>query len=214
MALRWRPSSLSSIWKRTSGCRRARRPPFSGELRPRFFWKRNRETVARLRQTLPHLTTERGQHYAEIVSALYTAKLQEFAEQKVAEPRPKKQRAREAKVDKAELAMSEPRRIRDKEHLQFVASQPCLICGRTPSQAHHLRFAQARALGRKVSDEWTVPLCATHHRSLHDGGDEERWWEERKVDAVLKACQLWRRTRTLVTGVSEPSSGALKDASL
>ena len=161
------------------------------------FWKRNQETVARLRQTLPHLTTEKGQHYAEIVSALYTAKLQAFAEQKDAEQRPTERSEPKAKIDKAELPMSEPRRVRDKEHLQHVASQPCLICGRTPSQAHHLRFAQARALSRKVSDEWTVPLCGTHHRSLHDGGDEERWWEERKVDPVLRACQLWRNSRNM-----------------
>ena len=84
--------------------------------------------------------------YAEIVSALYTAKLEAFAERKVAEQRPKEQSGRKAKIDKAELAMGEPRRIRDKEHLQYVASQSCLICGRTPSEAHHLRFAQARAL--------------------------------------------------------------------
>ena len=99
--------------------------------------------------------------------------------------------------------MGEPRRIRDKAHLQYVASQPCLICGRTPSHAHHLRFAQARALSRKVSDEWAVPLCATHHRSLHDGGEEERWWKERKVDPVLRACQLWRQTRDASQGSAE-----------
>jgi hypothetical protein len=29
----------------------------------------------------------------------------------------------------------EPRRIRDKDHLRFVAKQPCLICGRTPTLA-------------------------------------------------------------------------------
>ena len=175
------------------------------------FWRRNQETVARLRETLPHLTTEKGQHYAEIVSALYTAKIQAFAEQKVADERSKKRSGGKAKIDKAELPIAEPRRIRDKEHLQYVASQPCLICGRTPSQAHHIRFAQARALSRKVSDEWTVPICATHHRSLHDGGDEERWWQERKVDPVLRACQLWRQTREAaqVPGESQVSKTAI-----
>ena len=37
-------------------------------------------------------------------------------------------------------------RLRDKEHCKFVAAQPCLVCGRTPSESHHLRFAQPRAL--------------------------------------------------------------------
>jgi hypothetical protein len=61
--------------------------------------------------------------------------------------------------DKSQLTHPEPRRFRDKEHVKFVAKRACLICGRRPADAHHLRFAQHRALGRKVSDEFTVPLC-------------------------------------------------------
>jgi hypothetical protein len=57
-------------------------------------------------------------------------------------------------------------RLRDRDHLKFVSAQPCVACGRSPSDAHHLKFAQGRALGRKVSDEFTVPLCRTHHREL------------------------------------------------
>jgi hypothetical protein len=94
-------------------------------------------------------------------------------------------------VDKTNLPISTPRRIRDKEHLCYVASQPCIICGRAPSHAHHLRFAQPRALGRKVSDEWTVPLCSTHHRSLHNVGEEERWWREKGIDPIPHAARLW-----------------------
>ncbi|MCZ6774285.1 MAG: hypothetical protein O7G83_20190, partial [Proteobacteria bacterium] len=78
-------------------------------------------------------------------------------------------------IDRSALPISAPRRIRDKDHLRYVASQPCLVCGRSPSHAHHIRFAQPRAMGRKVSDEWTVPLCVAHHRALHTVGDEERW---------------------------------------
>ena len=63
-------------------------------------------------------------------------------------------------------------RLRDKEHCKFVAAQPCIVCGRTPTEAHHIRFAQPRALGRKVSDEYTVPVCRLHHRELHEYGDE------------------------------------------
>jgi hypothetical protein len=77
-----------------------------------------------------------------------------------------------AKIQKSELTISEPRRHRDKAHLKFVASQPCLVCGRSPTDAHHLRFTQPRAIGRKVSDEFTVPLCRTHHRDNHSFGDE------------------------------------------
>jgi hypothetical protein len=75
-------------------------------------------------------------------------------------------------VDKSALPLSEPRRYRDRAYLEFVASQPCLRCGRQPSDAHHLRFMQPRALGRRVRDEFAVPLCRTHHRAVHRHGDE------------------------------------------
>ena len=100
-----------------------------------------------------------------------------------------------AKIQKSELAISEPRRHRDKAHLKFVASQPCLVCGRSPADAHHLRFAQLRAMGRKVSDEFTVPLCRTHHRDNHSSGDEVAWWERRAIDPIATSRMLWVSTR-------------------
>ncbi len=87
-------------------------------------------------------------------------------------------------------------RLRDKEHCKFVASQPCIVCGRTPSEAHHIRFAQPRALGRKVSDEYTVPVCRLHHRDLHGYGDESSRWAGVNVDPVPVALALWRRSRS------------------
>ena len=87
-------------------------------------------------------------------------------------------------VDKSKLSHPEPRRIRDREHVRFVTRQPCLICGRTPSDPHHLRFAQHRALGRKVSDEFTVPLCRGHHREVHRCGDETAWWRWADIDPI------------------------------
>jgi hypothetical protein len=98
-------------------------------------------------------------------------------------------------IDKGALSLGEPRRYRDRAHLRFVSAQPCLICGRRPSDAHHLRFAQPRALGRRVSDEYVVPLCRSHHRALHRHGDEVAWWETHKVDPVMVAQELWERTR-------------------
>ena len=86
-------------------------------------------------------------------------------------------------------------RLRDKEHTKFVSRQPCVVCGRTPADPHHLRFAQPRALGRKVSDEYTVPVCRTHHRELHRYGDEASWWAGVNVDPVPIALGLWQRTR-------------------
>jgi ERF superfamily len=33
-------------------------------------------------------------------------------------------------------------RLRDKDHRKFVLRQPCLVCGRVPSDPHHLTFTQ------------------------------------------------------------------------
>jgi DNA recombination protein Rad52 len=100
------------------------------------------------------------------------------------------------RIDKSQLALAEPKRLRDKAHLKFVASQPCLICGRQPSDPHHLRFAQPRGIGLKVSDEFTVPLCRGHHRQLHQAGNEVTWWENLQIDALASAKDLWKQTHT------------------
>ena len=101
-----------------------------------------------------------------------------------------------ARIDKSQLAIAEPKRLRDKAHLKFVASQPCLICGRQPSDPHHLRFTQPRGIGLKVSDEFTVPLCRGHHRQLHQAGNELAWWKNIQIDALAIAKDLWKQTHT------------------
>jgi hypothetical protein len=98
-------------------------------------------------------------------------------------------------IDKSVLAVSVPRRYRNKHHLHFVTQQPCLLCGRKPSDAHHIRFVQPRALGRKASDEFAVPLCRAHHRALHRVGDERAWWKQAGIDPVKVARNLWKRSR-------------------
>jgi hypothetical protein len=101
----------------------------------------------------------------------------------------------EVDSDRVGGALAKPVRRRDRAHRQFVASLPCLVCGRVPSDAHHLRFAQARAMGRKASDEFTVPLCRVHHREIHRRGNEATWWREIKIDPLEVAQRLWRETQ-------------------
>ena len=102
------------------------------------------------------------------------------------------------------------KRIRDPEHLAFVASQPCLICGRRPAQAHHLRFAQPRAMAMKVSDEFTVPLCNTHHDQLHRSGDERAFWAHHGIRDPLKyAARLWEASRDQRKGTTSGGNGTL-----
>jgi ERF superfamily len=141
------------------------------------------------------------------VEETFQARLTMFAsavgesQSKTARPTPplaKPQRnARPKGVDKATLTLPEPRRIRDRDHVRFVAKQPCLVCGRRPSDPHHLRFTQSRALGRKVSDEFTVPLCRGHHREIHRRGDEVTWWQEVGIDPTTAARGLWLETHPL-----------------
>jgi ERF superfamily len=93
-------------------------------------------------------------------------------------------------------ALGKTVRLRDKEHRKFVSRQACLVCGRTPSDPHHLTFTQPRALGHRVSDEFTVPVCRVHHRELHRQGDEAAWWSKLSIDPVPVALNLWQYTRS------------------
>jgi hypothetical protein len=92
-------------------------------------------------------------------------------------------------------ALGKTIRLRDKDHRKFVLRQPCLVCGRVPSDPHHLTFTQPRALGRRVSDEFTVPVCRVHHRELHRSGDEAAWWRAVNIDPLPVALKLWQHTR-------------------
>src|SRR5215472_3404004 len=105
-------------------------------------------------------------------------------------------------INKSVLGFPEPRRIRDRDDIRHVMKQSCLICGRRPSDPHHLRLAQSRALGRKVSDEFTVPLCRTHHREIHHCGDESSWWRNTGVDPLAAARALWLETHPLPTAIA------------
>jgi hypothetical protein len=106
-------------------------------------------------------------------------------------------RERTQTIDKSVLTLPEPRRQRDRDHIRFVATHSCLICGRQPADAHHLRFMQSRALGRKVSDEFTVPLCRGHHREVHRCGNEAAWWRKVDIDPTSAARALWLTSRPL-----------------
>ena len=101
-----------------------------------------------------------------------------------------------SRIDKSVLALPEAKRLRDKQHLRFVAKQPCLVCGREPCDPHHLRFAQPRGLGQKVSDEFTVPLCRAHHRELHRAGKERDWWSRNGLEPLESARSLWTMTHS------------------
>jgi hypothetical protein len=114
-------------------------------------------------------------------------------------------------VDKSALTLPEPRRVRDRAHLRSVAQNACLVCGRKPSDPHHLRYAQRRAMSQKVSDEFTVPLCRGHHRELHRSGDEPTWWNRQGIDPAPAARALWLESHPL-PGPARKAEAASDDA--
>ena len=102
----------------------------------------------------------------------------------------------------------DPVRKRSKAHLSFVRGQPCLICQQTPSDPHHLKFAQLRALGRKVSDEFTVPLCRPHHQDLHRCGNEKAWWANMQIAPMAIAKQLWEASQIASNAAAIPANAS------
>ena len=117
-----------------------------------------------------------------------------------------RKKQRRSTVDKSVLALPTPRRIRDRDHVKSVSKQSCLVCGRRPADAHHLRFAQSPALARKVSDEFTVPLCRGHHREVHRCGDEAAWWKKAGIDPTVNARALWLKTHPLPNTIGAAGS--------
>ena len=158
-------------------------------------WEQNIEAL----RVLHRSTNERPGIVPTMVSHLRACAvdLVKRASNGSAQPMAKGNGSTRHKIDKSVLTISEPKRTRCKEHLRYVAEQPCLVCGRSPSHAHHIRYAQPRGLGLKVSDEFTVPLCAIHHSENHATGNERRWWQEHNLDPLPVARRLWQKSRSV-----------------
>lgn len=160
------------------------------------FWEHNLDGFRRLHQG--RQSDGSGDRYAAIRLALKARArtLGDRAAQDMSSNQPARLADKCPERSGAGLAIPKEKRLRDKAHLAFVASQPCLVCGRTPAQAHHLKFAQSRSMSLKVSDEFTLPLCNVHHDQLHRSGDERAWWARHGVLDPLKiAARLWAASR-------------------
>jgi hypothetical protein len=139
---------------------------------------------------------------AQAVEAAFAARIARVGESApVSGPEKRKanghrRRPRQSEPSSQEVTViGKPVRERDRDHLRFVAAQPCLVCGRTPSDPHHLKFAEQRAMGRRVSDRFTVPICRLHHRELHRRGNERAWWQKQAIDPLVIAASLWAKTQ-------------------
>ena len=177
------------------------------------LWREcNADQITRLRLLAPELKTQRGEHYADVLERLFRARLSvamtaptdpehgteppqsisaEISEVLQSFPLAASRIAYGPRIDRAALTFKTARRLRDKAHLLKVGNLPCLICGRQPSHAHHLRFAQPHGLSQKVSDEFVMPLCFLHHRELHAAGSERDWWHRYGLEPLSVAARLW-----------------------
>jgi hypothetical protein len=149
---------------------------------------------------------------ADAVEAAFAARLARLGESApVSGPEKRKANGHGRRPSQSEPASKEvtvigkPVRERDRDHLRFVAVQPCLVCGRTPSDPHHIKFAEQRTMGRKVGDRFTVPICRLHHRELHRRGNEHAWWQKQGIDPLIIAASLWAKTHgsTPTTGLAD-----------
>jgi len=138
---------------------------------------------------------------AQDIEAAFAARLAKLGDSALVS-RPEKQKANGSQEV---TVIGKPIRERDRDHLRFVAAQPCLVCGRTPSDPHHIKFAEQRAMGRKVSERFTIPICRLHHRELHRRGNERVWWQKQGIDPLVVAASLWAKTHTATptTGLSD-----------
>jgi hypothetical protein len=160
--------------------------------------------VLATKNSLTAADAEQVEHafHAKVATLMTERADEDFSYRRVPQTRPRRRKPRRQSkaVDKTVLVLPVARRIRDRDHVKSVATQPCLVCGRRPADAHHLRFAQSPALGRKVSDEFTVPLCRGHHREVHRCGDEAAWWNTVDIDPTVTARTLWLETHPLRSG--------------
>jgi len=158
------------------------------------------EALATWAQRVLRLKNQLSSAQAQKLEAAFAAKLIELDEAAPVRPAKKRANGHASDLDRATSAAADvvsirkPARDRDRDHLRFVAGQPCLVCGRTPSDAHHLKFAEQRAMGRKASDKFAVPVCRLHHRELHRRGNELAWWQIHGIDPLPIAARLWATT--------------------
>jgi hypothetical protein len=187
--------------------------PIAPQLRPGDSEKLGQQFVSELEQigdpealaawahrVLP-LKNQLSSSDCHALEAAFAARLRELGESAPEdEGKTEEANAGEGGRERAETAdaivtvIGKPVRERDRNHLRFVARQPCLICGRSPCDPHHIKFAEQRAMGRKVSDRFTVPICRLHHRELHRRGNERAWWQIHGIDPLAVAAGLWAAT--------------------
>jgi hypothetical protein len=209
-----KPSPAASRPLKSSAARQRAKQPKPANLAPDAASKLRDQLIAELEQVseahsltawayrVLALKNSLSNSDAQVVEAAFDARLRRLGEagtgseaKEQMPPRNDGELIRGEASAETVVVLSKPVRERDRQHLKFVTTQPCLICGRTPSDAHHVKFAEQRAIARKVSDRFTVPICRLHHRELHRHGKERAWWRRYGIEPLGVAAALWKKTR-------------------
>jgi hypothetical protein len=160
----------------------------------------NAEALATWAHRVLPLKNQLSTEDAQVIEAAFAAKLTQLENAAAAAGAAKQTNGHDLGRERARASpevvtvIGKPVRERDRDHLRFLAAQPCIVCGRTPSDPHHIKFAEQRAMARKVSDRFTVPICRLHHRELHRRCNERAWWQSQEIDPLVIAAGLWART--------------------
>jgi len=197
-----KPAQASNGRARAEKARSQSLPPDASEnLRHRLIAEREQLVDAEALATWAHralpLKNQLATTDAQMVEIAFAARLGQLGVVRPASDQANGQASRSPSPEvnaAGVIAIGKPVHERDRDHLRFVTAQPCLVCGRTPSDAHHIKFAEQRAMGRKVSDRFAVPICRLHHRELHRRGNERAWWQSQGIDPLAIAASLWART--------------------
>lgn len=182
--------AISARFTDSSACARALRQKFDTAatlVELAALWRGNKALVGELQQ---HLPKTNGSDAVDLdLAGSYQRRHTKLWARQTLSPVDRET------IDKTQLALPAPKRIRAPEHLKWVVALGCTVCQRMPADAHHLKRVQANALARKPGDQWAVPLCRLHHRALHDAGNETQWWDKQKIDPVELAEKLWAESR-------------------
>lgn len=105
-------------------------------------------------------------------------------------------------------------RERNENHLAFIRTLKCCLCGKPGPDPAHIRSAspiygkRETGAGEKASDKWTVPLCREHHDEQHKAGNELLWWASKGIDPFGLALALHH-----ATGDDEVAEGIIQSHS-
>lgn len=92
------------------------------------------------------------------------------------------------------------KRRQNPDHLRRVRALPCIVCGRGPCHAHHIKTrpdGQKLGVGQKNHDDQTIPLCLEHHtvgpEAFHNGPGTFRERFGSELDLLERTRQMLDR---------------------